>query len=192
MKKSSRWIDIAYSLTGFPGEYRGVGPLTFCRLGSCSGGLDFVTPETRVGALSFNAIYFGGRIRLSSIIQEHLACGDPHGINQCTLLRLCAALEWAMRNRPKRAPSYTRVDGLAKNLRGKEIFGVRKMISTNRGSPRNVEILSITHDVLSAHRDREFRTTRLYLLGGKHILGDKAIRIVEAGEEQVRSSTQLC
>ena len=35
---------------------------------------DFVTHEDRIGALSFNAIDFGERLRLSSIIQEHLAC----------------------------------------------------------------------------------------------------------------------
>ena len=58
-------------------------------------------------------------------------------------------------------PSCSRVEDLAKNLRGREIGESRKMIGASHESPFIVEMLSATHGVLTAHHDRVFRTIRL-------------------------------
>lgn len=58
---------------------------------------DLVTRGRRIGEPILNAIDFGERLRLTSIIQEHLACGDQHDINQCALIHLSDAMEGAIR-----------------------------------------------------------------------------------------------
>ena len=88
--------------------------------------------ETRIGALSFNAIDFGECICLPHVTRERLACGDPNEINQCALLHLCAGLEWMHQKRPKRAPTRTRAGDLAKNLREKEVGESQKMVDSSR------------------------------------------------------------
>ena len=133
--------------------------------------------------LFFNAIDFGERIRLAKTIQEHLGCGDQHEINQCTLLHLRAELEGAMQKRPRRIPSIPRVEDLANNMREKEIAEAREMISPHQTSSGLIEIMSVTHDVLKAHRNRDFRTICLLLIDEMQKLELQSIRIVEVDED---------
>ena len=100
---------------------------------------------------------------------------------------MCAALEWAMGKRPKRAPTFARVDDLPKNMRDQKIGESRMMISPDQGSLYTVEILSVTHDVLAAHLDRDFRTIRLFLLDGLQVSDIQETRIVEVNEARISS-----
>ena len=112
----------------------GIGRLASADWGMVIEGTDYMMQETRIGALSFNAIDFGECVRFPHVMREHLACGDPHEINQCTLLHFCAGLEWVHQKRPKRVPTRTRVDDLAKNMREKEIDAAQKMVEASKGS----------------------------------------------------------
>ena len=74
--------------------------------------------------------------------------------------------------------------GSPRNMRDVEIVNARETISPNPGSSCTVEILSITRDVPTSHRDRDFRTMRLFLLCVIKKLGIQAIRIVEVNGER--------
>ena len=144
---------------------------------------DFIMQEVRIGTLNFNAVDFGDDIRLSQISREHLACGDANEINQCTLLHLCAGLEWVSQKRPKRVPSRSRVETLARTLREKEINEAQEMLDTSSTSTVEEVVRSLTHDVLTPHHDRDFRTTCLFLLDEISELAIQAFRIVEVSDD---------
>ena len=139
--------------------------------------------ETRIGSLSFNAVDFGARLRLSAAIRDHLACGDQHEINQRTIIHLSASSERVSQKRPKRIPSFSRVAELAKNMREAEIRKAREMATVHVDLDCAIEIMSITHDVLTAYRDRDFRTICLFSVGGITQLGIHDIRIVEVNAD---------
>ena len=85
--------------------------------GAVMEGVDFPTRETRFGDPIFSAVDIGDRILLASIIQEHLAIGAPHEIDQCTIPHMIASLGWEIQKGSEMAPSHTRVGDLSKNLR---------------------------------------------------------------------------
>ena len=152
-------------------DRQGVFDYLLSRVNTCGGGIpiavdwgaiiegaEFTMWETRIGALRFNAIDLGECIRLPHAAREHLACGDPHEINQRTFLHLCAGLECAMQKRPKRIPSRPRAEDLANCLRKKEAGDAQKMADANKESMCATDILSITQAVLTPRHDRDFRT----------------------------------
>ena len=95
-------------------------------MGNVVDGPDFATQETRIGALSYNASDFGEGVRLPLVIRGNLERGDPHEVNQCTLLHLRTGLERVRQQRSKRAPSRARVEDPPKNMREKEIDESKK------------------------------------------------------------------
>ena len=103
----------------------GASPLNAVGRGAIVEGGDFSVKETRAGSLSFNAIVFGARLRISTITQEHLALGDQRETDLRALIHLGAAMEWAIQKRPIRIRTRDRVDDFANDMRDVEIGNAR-------------------------------------------------------------------
>ena len=161
----------------------GSGKLVSVDWGLIVEGAYYLTQETRIGALSYNAIDFGERILLSQVIRGHIDCGDPREINQCTFLHLCAGLEWVRQHHPKGVPSRSRLGDFAKNLREKDVGEANKIAESSQGFPYAADVVSVTHDVSTPRHGRDFRAICLFLLDDVLKLEIQAIRIAEVNED---------
>ena len=118
--------------------------------------------------LEFLAFDYGGRLHLPAKLRHRMGEWGNAGKNQCSIIHLAAGVEWHLQNRPIRFTLKARVQNMASELRGLEYNreSQAKQSTGCDGRLRGKSILAVSHDIVHAHRGRDFRFRPLFNGGG--------------------------
>ena len=128
---------------------------------------DCTSQEIRIRNLHFDAIDYGGQVRLTEQLKVCLNTGEDWKKNQCAVLAYAAGIEWIYQGRPNRHPGRKRVEFVATQLREQEFRRAETASQEITGwsySGGRREVESIAHEPLSYAHERDLRTLNLFLL----------------------------
>ena len=141
--------------------------------------IDGESEEITFGTLRFHVLDFGDVLDLNEGLKEAIACGVSVEKNQCAILAMAAGIEWSLQGRPHRAPSLTRIQFAAMEIRGEEIAMVKKLTDP---MPRLLK--SAIHDVVTLGHDRDIRIFNWFLIPVVRGYVQCEIRVVEISRNQ--------
>ena len=125
---------------------------------------DVSAQQLLIGELEFSVLDYGDRLAMP--MQLRIGLNEGHNVekNQCSIIHMAAGLEWHLQNRPNRFPLKSRVLQLATELRGLELRRANEMVVLARDADQKWKdtVLSLTHDIITSNRDRDFRFWPLF------------------------------
>ena len=148
---------------------------------------DVSAHQLSVGGLEFAVLDYGDSSHLPLTLQKKLNEGNTSGENQCSVIHLAAALEWNLQNRPNRFPLKTRVLHMAAEMRALEYErALNVWMCPKPGQGVEPLLQSLTHDILTANHDRDFRLWSLFngVETNKH---NVCVRVVELNSSSTRT-----
>ena len=148
--------------------------------------IDVESEEISFGLLRFHVLDSGDALELNSGLQNDMACGASSERNQCALLAMAAGVEWSLQKRPHRAPARSRVQFVAREIRGEELAMARQL-----AEPMPRVLMSAVHDVVSLGRDRDIRVPNWFIVPIIQGYVQCEIRVVEISRNQMISMVHV-